>query len=201
MLCYLPKNTTPVLQSLDASIIRMFKAGYRQRLATCLVEQFNRIGEAQLDINILQTIQLLSAAWDDVPPYVIFVLVPRLYTCAAAKTIHNCGCSQGRRHCWQCSGVIASQNKESFPSYEAYTPYLQYLQDSTSMSITLLLTTSTNSQQVNTLAAEFLGYDEDEAKSLGVVDIEEIIEDFKSVDNEDEDLEVLEDLYSPPPNL
>ena len=31
-------------------------------------------------------------------------------------------------------GVIASQNKESFPSYEAYT---QYLRDSTSMSITL----------------------------------------------------------------
>jgi len=63
------------------------------------------------------------------------------------------------------------------------------------MSITLLLTTSTNSQQVNTLAEEFLDYNEDEANlniSLEVVDIEEIIDDLKSVDNE-------EDLYSPPP--
>jgi len=64
------------------------------------------------------------------------------------------------------------------------------------MSITLLLTTSTNSQQVNTRAEEFLIYNEDEANlniSLEVVDIEEIIEDLKSVDNEGEDL------YSPPP--
>jgi len=90
-------------------------------------------------------------------------------------------------------GVIASQNKESFPSYEAYTQYLQSLPDSTSISITLLFTTSTNLQQVNTLAEEFLDYNEDEANlniSPEVVDIEEIIDD-KSVDNE-------EDLYSPP---
>jgi len=50
----------------------------------------------------------------------------------------------------------------------------------------------TNSQQVSTLAEEFLDYNEDEAISPEVVDIEEIIDDLKSVDNE-------EDLYSPPP--
>jgi len=64
------------------------------------------------------------------------------------------------------------------------------------MSITLLPTTSTNSQQVNTLAEEFLDYNEDEANlniSPEVVDIDEIIDDLKSVDNEEEDL------YSPPP--
>jgi len=63
------------------------------------------------------------------------------------------------------------------------------------MSITLLLTTSTNSQQVNTLVEEFLVYNEDETNlniSLEVVDIEEIIDDLKSVDNR-------EDIYSPPP--
>jgi len=70
-----------------------------------------------------------------------------------------------RRQC-QCTGVIAPQNKESFPSYEAYTQYLQSLRDSTSMSITLLLTESTNSQQVNTLAEEFLDCNEDEANPI-----------------------------------
>jgi len=60
----------------------------------------------------------------------------------------------------------------------------------------------TNSQQVNTLAEEFLDYNEDEANvniSPEVVGIEDIIDDLKSVDNEEEGLEVLEDLYSPPP--
>jgi len=93
-------------------------------------------------------------------------------------------------------GVIASLNKEYFPSYEAYTQYLQSLRDSTRTSITLLPTTSTNSQQVNTLAEEFLDYNEDEANlniSPELVDIEEIIDDLKSVDNEEEGL------YSPPP--
>jgi len=64
------------------------------------------------------------------------------------------------------------------------------------MSITLLPTTSTNSQQVNTLVEEFLDYNEDDANlsiSSEVVDIEEIIDDLKSVDNEEENL------YSPPP--
>jgi len=63
------------------------------------------------------------------------------------------------------------------------------------MSITLLLTRSTNSQ-VNTLVEEFLDYNEDEANlniSPEVVDIEEIIDGLKSVGNEEEDL------YSPPP--
>ena len=43
---------------------------------------------------------------------------------------------------------------------------------------------------------EFLDYNEDEANlnlSPEVIDIEEIIDDLKSVDNEEEDL------YSPPP--
>jgi len=40
-------------------------------------------------------------------------------------------------------GVIESQNKESFPVYEAYTQYLQSLRDSTNISINLLFTTST----------------------------------------------------------
>jgi len=124
-LCYLPKDTTPFFCN---HFTRMFKARYRRRFATCLVEQFDRTGEAPLDINILQSIRLISVAWDDIPPHVFF-------------------------HCWLRAGVIASQNRESFPSYEAYT---QYLRDSTSMSITLLLTASTNSQQVNTLAEEFL---------------------------------------------
>ena len=60
----------------------------------------------------------------------------------------------------------------------------------------------TNSQQVNTLAEEFLDYNEDEANlniSPEVVDIEEIIDELKSVDNEEQGLELLEDLYSPPP--
>jgi len=73
-------------------------------------------------------------------------------------------------------GVIASQSKESFPSYEAYTQYLQSLRDATSISIILLSTTSTNLQQVNTLAEEFLDYNEDEANlniSPEVVDMEE----------------------------
>jgi len=59
---------------------------------------------------------------------------------------------------------------------------LQSLRDSTSISITLLFTTSTNLQQVNTLAGEFLHYNEDEANlnlSPEVVDIEEIIDDQK----------------------
>ena len=46
------------------------------------------------------------------------------------------------------------------------------------------------------IAEEFLGYNEDEANlniSPEVVDIEGIIDDLKSVDNEEEDL------YSPPP--
>jgi len=96
---YLPKNTTPFLQPLDVGILRMFKAGYRQRFATCLVEQFDRTGEGS-NINILQSIRLISAAWHDIPPHIIF-------------------------RCWQRTGVIASQSKESFPSYEAYTQYLQ----------------------------------------------------------------------------
>jgi len=54
----------------------------------------------------------------------------------------------------------------------------------------------TNSQQVNTLAEEFLDYNEDEA-NLNIfpeaVDIEEIIDDLKSVANE-EDLR-LEKIY------
>ena len=52
---YLPKNTTHFLQPLDAGIIRMFKAGYRRRFATCLVNYFDRTGEAPLDIDILQS--------------------------------------------------------------------------------------------------------------------------------------------------
>ena len=175
-LCYLPKNTTPFLQPLDAGIIRMFKAGYRRRFATYLVDQFDRTREAPLDIDILQSIRLISAAWDDIPPDVIF-------------------------HCWQRTRIVASQNKETFPSYTAYTQYLQSLRDSTTMSITLLLTTSTNSQQVITLAEKYLDYNEDHVNlniSPEVVDITEIIHDLKDLDNEEEDLEDLQELYSPP---
>ena len=40
-LVYLPKNTTPFFQPLDAGIIRSFKASYRRKYARKMVEYFN----------------------------------------------------------------------------------------------------------------------------------------------------------------
>ena len=91
-------------------------------------------------------------------------------------------------------GVIASQNKEFFllmkPILNTYNPF--EIQPTYRLPY-FLLPAQTYIQQVNTLAEEFLDYNEDDANlniSPEVVDIEEIIDD-KSVDNE-------QDLYSPP---
>ena len=80
------------------------------------------------------------------------------------------------------------------PILNTYNPF--EIQAAYRLPYFLLWAQTYNKLIVNTLAEEFLDYNEDEANlniSLEVVDIEEISDDRKSVDNEEEDL------YSPPP--
>lgn len=59
-LCFLPANTTSVLQSMDQSVIKSLKSHYRQRLLMALVES-----NGNLKITILDAIQMISSAWAD----------------------------------------------------------------------------------------------------------------------------------------
>ena len=75
---FLPKNTTSRLQPLDAGIIQSFKSKYRKRLMRHVLARINEdllASEIAKEIDVLQAIEWVAKAWDDV----------------TAKTIKNCG--------------------------------------------------------------------------------------------------------------
>ena len=68
---YFAPNLTPWVQPLDAGIIRCFKAHYRRRFLTDALQR-DELGEADIyNINLLQVLQMATAAWDDVTPETI----------------------------------------------------------------------------------------------------------------------------------
>ena len=74
---FLPKNTTSRLQPLDAGIIQSFKSKYRKRLMRHVLARINEdllASEIAKEIDVLQAIEWVAKAWDDV----------------TAKTIKNC---------------------------------------------------------------------------------------------------------------
>ena len=75
-------NLTAWVQPLDAGIIRCFKAHYRQRFCGNALER-DELGEAEIyKIDLLQVLQMATAAWEDVTP----------------RTIRNCWKHAGIRH-------------------------------------------------------------------------------------------------------
>jgi hypothetical protein len=68
---YFGPNLTSWVQPLDAGIIRCFKAHYRQRFCKSALER-DELGEVNIyGINLLQVLQMATAAWDDVSPETI----------------------------------------------------------------------------------------------------------------------------------
>jgi len=132
-LIYLPPNTTAWLQPLDAGIIRSLKAGYRRRFVQYMVDYYEKHGEAAPKLDILQVIYLVAEAWDELPSSVVF-------------------------HCWQKVGLVESLDCNIYSSYDEY---IGHIRTATQVSILSLLDTSCNSEQVNTLANDFLDYDEE----------------------------------------
>ena len=65
-ICWLPRNTTSRLQPLDQGIIASFKAKYRKRWITFMLEQ-HEIGRNPLRfMNVLKVVQWSIQAWDEV---------------------------------------------------------------------------------------------------------------------------------------
>lgn len=65
-ICWLPPNTTSVLQPLDQGIIAAFKARYRRRWITFMLEQ-HELGFTPTErMNVLKAIQWSIRAWDEV---------------------------------------------------------------------------------------------------------------------------------------
>lgn len=71
-LCFLPPNTTSVLQPLDQGIIKSIKTYFRKFLVMKMIENDNN--DCKMNINLLEAINLVSKAWDRV----------------TAETIKNC---------------------------------------------------------------------------------------------------------------
>ena len=132
-LIYLPPNTTAWLQPLDAGIIRSLKAGYRRRFVQYMVNYYEKHGEAAPKLDVLQVIYMVAEAWDELPSSVVF-------------------------HCWQKVGLVESLDRDIHSSYDQY---IGHIRTATQVSILSLLDTSCNSEQVNTLADDFLDYDEE----------------------------------------
>ena len=68
-LVFLPKNTTSMLQSLDAGIIQNFKVKYWKRLIKYVLARFNEkksASEIVKSLNVLQAIQWVQKSWKDV---------------------------------------------------------------------------------------------------------------------------------------
>lgn len=60
-LCFLPANTTSVLQRMDQSVIKSLKSHYRRRLLMQLVES-----DGSFKATILDDVQMISQAWAEV---------------------------------------------------------------------------------------------------------------------------------------
>jgi hypothetical protein len=68
---YFGPNLTSWVQPLDAGIIRCFKAHYCQRFCKSALER-DELGKVNIyDINLLQVLQMATAAWNDVSPETI----------------------------------------------------------------------------------------------------------------------------------
>lgn len=68
---YFSPNLTAWVQPLDAGIIRCFKAHYRRRFCKNALER-DELGEADIyNINLLQVLQMATAAWNEVTPETI----------------------------------------------------------------------------------------------------------------------------------
>ena len=68
-LIFLPKNTTSMLQPLDAGVIQIFKVKYRKRLIKCVLARVNEkkfASEVVKSLNVLQAIQWVQESWKDV---------------------------------------------------------------------------------------------------------------------------------------
>jgi hypothetical protein len=73
-ICFLPPNATSRLQPLDQGIIAAFKARYRRRWISYMLEQHEHGLNALDTVNVLKAIQWSICAWDEV----------------STKTITNC---------------------------------------------------------------------------------------------------------------
>jgi hypothetical protein len=83
-LCFLPPNTTSVLQPLDQGIIRNLKVHFRRALVMKMIENADKNDGAKIDL--LDTIIMISKAWDAV----------------SQNTIANCF-----RHAGFCSSALS----------------------------------------------------------------------------------------------
>jgi hypothetical protein len=70
-ICWLPPNTTSRLQPLDQGIIASFKARYKKRWISYMLEQYEQGSNALQTMNILKAVQWSIRAWDEVTPTTI----------------------------------------------------------------------------------------------------------------------------------
>ena len=71
---FLPKNTTSRLQPLDAGIIQSFKSKYRKKLMRYVIARVKDdllASEITKQIDVLQAIEWVAKAWDEVTPETI----------------------------------------------------------------------------------------------------------------------------------
>ena len=78
---YYPPNCTSILQPLDQGIIRAFKNHYRAKMLNKIISKIDRI-EVEEDINVLDALWLISAAWSQI----------------SAQTITNCFSTSGLKN-------------------------------------------------------------------------------------------------------
>ena len=71
VICWLPPNSTSKTQPLDQGIIQSFKAQYRKRWLTYMLDEFESQRNPLHTMNILKAIRWSIQAWDNVTPEAI----------------------------------------------------------------------------------------------------------------------------------
>ncbi|KAL7270810.1 Tigger transposable element-derived protein 4 [Rhizina undulata] len=126
---------TGFLQPLDQGIIASFKAAYRRKYAEKIVQKFNSTGRAPSRLDILATIRLVAAAWDDVPSSVIF-------------------------NCWQKSGICLDQFEQNVGNYDNFIQS----QSEAVRELVQELDGSLLPHELDEIVNEFIGFGEDQFK-------------------------------------
>lgn len=163
-LCFLPPNTTSVLQPLDQGIIRAMKVYFRQCQVMKMIENADK--NVEFNINLLDAICMISKAWDKV----------------SGKTIANCFKHAGFLPSENLSTVNDFEDEDNVPLAELKNIMTSWQEIMPSDQFENLVTVDndvatwgemTDEDLVaSTLNTEEIGDDEDDADSLNEMEFE-----------------------------